>query len=66
MIIDIVNIVDPQYKVELETEAYFLWVSENHGTIMNVKDTHTIYTIPETNASEVYKAIDHLYNKGDH
>jgi len=45
---------------------YFLWISENYGTIMNIEDTHTIYTLPETSASEVYKAINHIYIKGVH
>lgn len=36
----------PQYKIKLNDTEYFLWINEdNTATIMNVKDTHTIYKI---------------------
>lgn len=54
----IVNMDDPQYKVELENETYFLWLSEEHGTIMNSHDTNTIYTLSKSSA----KTINELLN----
>lgn len=41
----IVNMADPQYKVEMGDEAFYLWINDESGTIMNLKDTHTIYTL---------------------
>ena len=54
----IVNMDDPQYKVELENETYFLWLSEEHGTIMNSHDTNTIFTLSKSSA----KTINELLN----
>jgi hypothetical protein len=55
----IVDMADPDYKVEFGEESYFLWISEEHGTIMNLKDTHTIYTLSKSSA----KTINELLNK---
>jgi hypothetical protein len=54
----IVNRADPEYKVELEDESYFLWISEEYGTIMNMNDTNTIYTLPKNSV----KTINELLN----
>lgn len=54
----IVNMSDPDYKVELGDESYFLWVSEEHGTIMNLSDTNTVYTLSKNSA----KTINELLN----
>lgn len=53
-----VDMADPEYKVEFGDESYFLWVSEEHGTIMNVNDTNTIYTLSKSSA----KTINELLN----
>lgn len=54
----IVNMVDPDYKVEVGSKSYFLWISEEHGTIMNINDTHTIFTLSKHSA----KTINELLN----
>jgi hypothetical protein len=54
----IVDMADPEYKVEFGKESYFLWVSEENGTIMNLNDTHTIYSLPKSSA----KSINDLLN----
>lgn len=41
----IVDMADPQYKVELGGKSFFLWLSPDHGTIMDVEETHTIYSL---------------------
>ncbi|MBB6451720.1 hypothetical protein HNQ94_000141 [Salirhabdus euzebyi] len=41
----IVNMADPEYKVEVGEETYFLWIEEKSGTIMNTEDSHTIYSL---------------------
>ncbi|KMY51594.1 hypothetical protein [Peribacillus loiseleuriae] len=52
----IVNMADPQYKVDIG-ETYYLWVSEKSGTIMDVKDTHTIYTLSNKSVKQVNELI---------
>lgn len=49
--------IDPNYKVELAEETYFLWINEISGTIMNVNDTHITYTLTEKSVKEVNEVI---------
>lgn len=53
----IANMADPQYKVEIGKETYFLWLDQDHGTIMDVKDTHTIYTLSEKSVKHIHAII---------
>ncbi|RSD28677.1 hypothetical protein [Mesobacillus subterraneus] len=53
----VVNMADPDYKVELGDETYFLWLEDDHGTIMNMEDTNTIYTLSKRSAGILYKTI---------
>ncbi|ACA40251.1 MULTISPECIES: hypothetical protein [Lysinibacillus] len=46
----IVNMATPPYDVQVvDIYGFHLWVGEmgQKGTLMNVKDTHTIYSISE-------------------
>lgn len=54
----IVNMVDPEYKVEFGEESYYLWISKEQGTIMNLDDTHTIYTLSKNSANTIYKLLN--------
>jgi len=49
---------DPEYKVELGDESYFLWVSEEYGTIMNLNDTNTIYTLSKSSAKTIKELLN--------
>ncbi|WP_025786212.1 hypothetical protein [Sporosarcina sp. D27] len=49
----IVDIADPQYKVILGEKSYFLWLSQEHGTIMNVEDTNTIYSLKDNSVEKL-------------
>jgi hypothetical protein len=52
----IVDMADPQYKINIGDEIYFLWLTRSDGTIgviMNFKDTHTIYTLSENMTKEL-------------
>jgi hypothetical protein len=52
----IVDMADPQYKINIGDEIYFLWLDRSDGTIgtiMNFKDTHTIYTLSESMTKEL-------------
>jgi hypothetical protein len=54
----IVDMADPQYKINLGEEIYFLWLTRSNekiGTIMNAKDTHTIYTLSEWSTKQLNK-----------
>ncbi len=53
----IVNMAEPQYRLELDKNTYFLWIGEDSGTIMNVEDTHTIYSLSSKSAKRVYEII---------
>jgi uncharacterized protein YcfL len=56
----IVNMTNPQYQFSIGKESYFLWIAEDSGTIMNTKDTHTIYSLPGSAVQEIYEFV----NKG--
>ena len=49
----VVDMADPQYKVELDEKSFFLWLSQDHGTIMDVEDTNTIYTLTNKSVKNV-------------
>ncbi|MCM3729959.1 hypothetical protein M3226_31055 [Neobacillus cucumis] len=54
----IVDMIDPEYKVNFGDESYFLWLNEEHATIMNVKDTHTIYTLPKSSTNTINQLLN--------
>ncbi|WP_231495888.1 hypothetical protein [Paucisalibacillus sp. EB02] len=60
----IVNMADPKYKIEIGEENYFLWIDQNSGTIMNTKDSHTIYTLSDNSVEQIYQLISES-NKGE-
>ncbi|AZN42628.1 hypothetical protein [Paenibacillus albus] len=57
----IADMADPQYKVKLGKETYFLWITEEAGTIENVNNTNTTYSISKKSAGEVYQLIMSYY-----
>lgn len=54
----IVNMTNPQYQFNIGEETYFLWITEDSGTIINRKDTHTIYTLSSSSIKEVYEFVN--------
>jgi hypothetical protein len=44
----IVNIADPEYRIELEDKDYFLWINGRSGTIMDNEDTNTIHSLSKS------------------
>ncbi|WP_419962312.1 hypothetical protein [Psychrobacillus sp. BM2] len=54
----IVDMADPEYKIEFGEESYFLWISEESSTIMNLKDTHTIYTLSKSSVKRVNELLN--------
>ena len=49
----IVNMANPEFRIEIGEETYFLWIDEKSGTIMNSEDTHTIYSLSENSIEQV-------------
>lgn len=44
----IVDVANPPYSFSIGDETYSLWLSEHYsGSIMNMDDTHTLYTLTE-------------------
>jgi hypothetical protein len=54
----IVNMTDPECKIQIGEETYFLWVDEKSGTIMNTVDTHTIYSLSENSIKQVNELLN--------
>lgn len=54
----IVNMTNPQYQFSIGEETYFLWITEKSGTIMDTKDTHTIYTLSDSSVEEIYEFVN--------
>jgi hypothetical protein len=54
----IVDMADPEFKVELGDKSYFLWISQESGTIMNVNDTNTIYTLSKSSVKTIYELLN--------
>ncbi|MFA9557602.1 hypothetical protein ACERII_09880 [Evansella sp. AB-rgal1] len=53
----IVNMDNPQYRFTIGADTFFLWIAEESGTIMNRKDTHTVYSLSAESTKEVYEFI---------
>lgn len=51
----IVNMANPQYQFNRDEDFYDLWITADSGTIMNTKDTSTIYTLSSESVKEVYE-----------
>lgn len=58
----IVNMAAPDYKVKLGSASYFLWISEEQGTMINVDDTNTIFTISKNETKIIYELLHHHEN----
>lgn len=54
----IVNMVTPHYRFSIGDETYYLWISEDSGSIMNIKDTHTLYSLPRNSVREINEFIN--------
>lgn len=54
----VVDMAEPDYRVEFGEESYFLWISPELGTIMNENDTNTIYSLTKRSAKEIYELVN--------
>ena len=56
----IVDMADPQYKIVLGEEIYYLWLTRSDGTvgtIMNAEDTHTIYSLSKESTTQLNELL---------
>lgn len=53
----IVDIIEPEYKVEIGNNTYFMWLSEEVGMVMDNADTNTVYTLPKKTADSLKKML---------
>ncbi len=56
----IVDMADPQYKIVLGEEIYYLWLTRSDGTvgtIMNAEDTHTIYSLSKGSTTQLKELL---------
>lgn len=59
----IANIVDPDFQVIIGTENYYLWINEDSGTIMNIKDKQTVYSLSKSSAKKIFDLLNEKYQK---
>ncbi|MCM3576480.1 hypothetical protein M3172_25380 [Mesobacillus subterraneus] len=57
----IVNMADPEYRIVIGEETYFLWIDEKSGTIMYAEDTHTIYSLSLRSVNRINEVITYNY-----
>jgi len=53
----VADVVDPDFKVEFGEKEFYLWVSADHGSVMDEADTHTLYTMEEKHAEQLYSFL---------
>ncbi|RLJ90702.1 hypothetical protein [Planococcus citreus] len=53
----IADVVDPNFKVEFGEKEFYMWVSANHGSVMDEADTHTLYTLEQKDAEQLYSFL---------
>lgn len=54
----VVDMAEPDYRVEFGDESYFLWISPEQGAVMNENDTHTIYSLTKKSAKKIYALVN--------
>ncbi|MEZ0482118.1 hypothetical protein [Planococcus sp. SSTMD024] len=50
----VADVADPDFKVEFGDKALYLWIAEGHGSVMDVEDTYTLYTLEEKDADRIH------------
>ncbi|ALS76383.1 hypothetical protein AUC31_14775 [Planococcus rifietoensis] len=53
----VADVVDPDFKVEFGEKEFYLWVSADYGSVMDEADTHTLYTMEEKHAEQLYSFL---------
>lgn len=53
----IADVADPNFKVVFGEKEFYLWVSADHGSVMDEADTHTLYTLEQKDAEQLYSFL---------
>lgn len=53
----VVEMSEPHFMIEIGTQSYFLWLQEDHATIMDTAETHTIYTVTSASVDSLNDLI---------
>ena len=53
----VADVADPNFKVEFGEKEFYLWVSADHGSVMDEADTNTLYTLEQKDAEELYSFL---------
>ena len=58
----VADVVDPNFKVGFGEQELYVWIAEDHGSVMDAADTHTLYTMEERDAERLYSffSSEHL------
>ncbi|QKS73075.1 hypothetical protein FLK61_41540 [Paenalkalicoccus suaedae] len=60
----VVDMAEPDYEVHFinedgeVTDELFLWIGEETGSMMDKDDTHTVYTLTESDASAIQSLLE--------
>lgn len=57
----VADVADPDFKVEFGKKEFYLWISSDHGSVMDVADTHKLYTLEEKDARQLYSLLSSEY-----
>lgn len=49
----IADVADPDYKIKLGTDSYFLWLSEDSGMIMFTNDKEILYELTDESTTKL-------------
>lgn len=53
----IVDIIEPEYKVEIGNKTYYIWLSEDVGTVIDAADTNTVYSLSKKTADSLNQLL---------
>lgn len=59
----VVDMDNPHYLFEINGQKYYLWLTFQHntGSIMNVEDTHTLYTLSRESGRQLVSIVQGSY-----
>ncbi|MDE0584628.1 hypothetical protein ON064_16505 [Planococcus sp. A6] len=53
----VADVVDPNFKVEFGEKEFYLWMAEDHGSVMDVADDYTLYTLEQKDVEQLYSFL---------
>lgn len=53
----VADVIDPDFQVDFGGKTFYLWISEDQGSVMDESDTHALYTLKEKDAEALYSYL---------